>query len=76
MWYLYLMIGVAAVCIGVPLFLIYWTDKRSKRSFEKGNKKSDDMKDLDHYWGLQIILKGTKYLIVPWDCLENPKRRR
>jgi len=49
MWYLYLMIGVAAVCIGVPLFLIYWTDKRSKRSFEKRNKKSDDMKDLDHY---------------------------
>ena len=49
MWYLYLMIGVAAVCIGVPLFLIYWTDKRSKRSFEKKNKKSDDMTDLDHY---------------------------
>jgi len=49
MWYLYLMIGVAAVCIGVPLFLIYWTDKRSKRSFEKRNKKSDDMADLDHY---------------------------
>jgi len=56
MWYLYLMIGVAAVCIGIPLFLIYWTDKRSKRSFEKSkrsfekkNKKSDDMKDLDHY---------------------------
>ena len=49
MWYLYLMIGVAAVCIGIPLFLVYWTDKRSKRSFEKKNKKSDDMKDLDHY---------------------------
>jgi hypothetical protein len=49
MWYLYLMIGVAAVCIGVPLFLVYWTDKRSKRSFEKKSKKSDDMKDLDHY---------------------------
>jgi len=49
MWYLYLMIGVAAVCIGVPLFLIYWTDKRSKRSFEKRNKKSDDMTDVDHY---------------------------
>ena len=49
MWYLYLTIGIAAVCIGIPLFLIYWTDKRSKRSFEKGNKKSDDMADLDHY---------------------------
>jgi len=56
MWYLYLTIGLAAACIGIPLFLIYWTDKRSKRSFEKSkrsfekrNKKSDDMKDLDHY---------------------------
>ena len=49
MWYLYLMIGVAAVCIGIPLFLVYWTDKRSRRSFEKKNKKSDDMADLDHY---------------------------
>jgi hypothetical protein len=49
MWYLYLTIGLAAVCIGIPLFLIYWTDKRSRRSFEKKNKKSDDMADLDHY---------------------------
>ena len=49
MWYLYLMIGVAAVCIGVPLFLIYWTDKKKKMAFEKRNKKSDDMADLDHY---------------------------
>jgi len=57
MWYLYLMIGVAALCIGIPVFLVYWTDKRKKRSFEKRNKKSfekrnkksDDMKDLDHY---------------------------
>jgi len=31
MWYLYLMIGVAAVCIGVPVFLVYWTDKRKRR---------------------------------------------
>lgn len=42
-------IGLAAVCIGVPVFLVYWTDKRKKRAFEKRNKKSDDMKDLDHY---------------------------
>ena len=49
MWYLYLMIGVAALTLAVPLLLIYWTDKRKKRSFEKRNKKSDDMKDLDHY---------------------------
>jgi len=43
MWYLYLTIGLAAVCIGIPLFLIYWTDKRSKRSFEKKNKKSKSL---------------------------------
>ena len=49
MWYLYFAIGLAAVCIGVPIFLIYWTDKRKKMAFEKRNKKSDDMVDLDHY---------------------------
>jgi uncharacterized membrane protein YsdA (DUF1294 family) len=49
MWYLYFAIGLAAVCIGIPVFLVYWTDKRKKRAFEKRNKKSDDMKDLDHY---------------------------
>ena len=49
MWYLYLMIGVAEVCIGIPIFRVYWTDKRKKRALEKRNKKSDDMKDLDHY---------------------------
>ena len=57
MWYLYLMIGVAALTLAVPLFLIYWTDKRklrafdkrNKRVFDKRNKKSDDMADLDHY---------------------------
>ena len=76
MWYLYLTIGLAAVCIGIPVFLVYWTDKRKRRSFEKRNKKSDDMKDLDHYRGWQIILKGTKHHILPWDYLENPKRRR
>ena len=41
MWYLYFSIGLAAACIGIPLFLIYWTDKRSKRSFEKKNRGSD-----------------------------------
>jgi len=46
MWYLYLTIGLAAVCIGIPVFLVYWTDKRMKRSFAQRNKKSDDMKDL------------------------------
>ena len=76
MWYLYFAIGLAAVCIGVPVFLVYWTDKRKKRAFEKKNKKSDDMKDLYHYLGWQIILKGTKYHILPWGCLENPKMRR
>ena len=49
MWYLYLMIGLAAVTLAVPLFLVYWTDKRKKRAFEKKNKSSDDMTDVDHY---------------------------
>ena len=49
MLYLYLMIGGASIYIGVPVFLVYWADKRKKRSFEKRNKKSDDMKDLKHY---------------------------
>jgi len=48
-WYWYMSIGLAAACLGIPIFLIYWTDKRKKRAFEKGNKKSDDMADLDHY---------------------------
>ena len=49
MWYLYLMIGVAAVTLAVPLFLIYWTDKKKKIAYDKKNKNADDMKDLDHY---------------------------
>ena len=43
------MIGVAAVTIAVPLLLIYWTDKKKQRAYNKRNKSSDDMKDLDHY---------------------------
>ena len=43
MWYLYLMIGLAAVTLAVPLFLVYWTDKKKRRAFEKKNKSSDDM---------------------------------
>jgi len=49
MWYLYLMIGLAAVTIAVPLFLVYWTDKKKQRAYNKRNKNSDDMADLDHY---------------------------
>ena len=50
MWYLYLMIGVAAVTLAVPLFLIYWADKKKKIAYDKKkNKNADDMKDLDHY---------------------------
>ena len=49
MWYLWAMIGCAALCLGIPLFLVYWTDKKKKRSFEKKKKSSDDMTDLDHY---------------------------
>ena len=49
MWYLYLMIGVAAVTLAVPLFLVYLTDKKKQRAYNKRNKNSDDMTDLDHY---------------------------
>ena len=49
MWYLYLMIGVAAVTLAVPLLLVYWTDKKKQRVYNKRNKNSDDMSDLDHY---------------------------
>ena len=49
MWYLYLMIGVAAVTIAIPLFLVYWTDKKKQRAYNKRNKSSGDMTDLDHY---------------------------
>jgi len=49
MWYLYLMIGVAALCIGIPVFLVYWTDKKKQRAYNKRNRNSDDMTDLDHY---------------------------
>ena len=43
------MIGVAAITLAVPMLLIYWTDKKKKMAYDKRNKKSDDMKDLDHY---------------------------
>mgnify|MGYP003708209387 CR=1 FL=1 len=31
-WYWYMSIGLAAVCLGIPIFLIYWVDKRKRRS--------------------------------------------
>ena len=49
MWYLYFAIGLAAICIGIPIFLIYWTDRKKKRAYDNRNKNSDDMTDLDHY---------------------------
>ena len=49
MWYLWAMIGCAALCLGIPLFLVYWTDKKKQRAYNKRNKNSDDMADLDHY---------------------------
>ena len=49
MWYLYATIGLAAICLGIPIFLIYWTDKKKKIAYDKRNKNADDMKDLDHY---------------------------
>ena len=49
MWYLYLMIGVAAITLEVPMLLIYWTDKKKKMAYDKRNRNSDDVTDLDHY---------------------------
>ncbi len=49
MWYLLFAVGLAAVCLGIPLFLIYRGDKKKKRAFDKRNKNADDMNDLDHY---------------------------
>ena len=49
MWYLWAMIGCAGLCLRIPLFLVYWSDKKKKRAFEKKKKSSDDMTDLDHY---------------------------
>jgi len=43
------MIGVAALTLAVPLLLIYWTDKKKQKAYDKRNKNSDDMADLDHY---------------------------
>ena len=49
MWYFYFAIGLAAACLGIPLFLIYRGDKKKKRASDKRNKNADDMNDLDHY---------------------------
>jgi len=49
MWYLYLMIGVAALTLAVPLLLIYWSDKKKQKAYDKRNKNSGDMTDMDHY---------------------------
>jgi hypothetical protein len=35
MWYLWAMIGCAALCIGIPLFLVYRADKRRKTRYDK-----------------------------------------
>jgi hypothetical protein len=43
------MIVLAAVCLAVPLLLVYWTDKKKQRAYDKRNRNSDDMTDLDHY---------------------------
>ena len=52
MWYLWAMIGCAALTIGIPLFLVYKVDKRKKtahdRKFRIGRfskmKKDEDSK--------------------------------
>jgi uncharacterized membrane protein YsdA (DUF1294 family) len=41
MWYLYFAIGLAVVCIGIPIFLVYWTDKKKKIAYDKRNKNTD-----------------------------------
>ena len=41
MWYLYLSIGLAALCIGIPIFLVYWIDKKRKMKYDKRNKNTD-----------------------------------
>ena len=35
MWYLWAMIGVAALTIGIPMYLVYKTDKRKKTAYDK-----------------------------------------
>ena len=35
MWYFYFAIGLAAVCIGIPVFLVYRADKRKKTAYDK-----------------------------------------
>lgn len=49
MWYFYFAIGLAAACLGIPLYLVYLGDKKKKRASDKRNKNADDMNDLDHY---------------------------
>ena len=35
MWYLWAMIGCAALCLGIPMYLVYHTDKRKKTAHDK-----------------------------------------
>ena len=35
MWYLWATIGVAALTIGIPMYLVYKTDKRKKTAHDK-----------------------------------------
>ena len=41
-WYLVAMIGLAALCIGIPLFLLYWFDKRRKKSHDARSHISEE----------------------------------
>ena len=41
--------GVAAITLAIPMLLIYWTDKKKKMAYDKRNRNSDDVTDLDHY---------------------------
>ena len=35
MWYLWAMIGCAALCLGIPIYLVYHIDKRKKTAHDK-----------------------------------------
>jgi uncharacterized membrane protein YsdA (DUF1294 family) len=28
-------IGLASVCLGIPIFLMYWVDKRKKKKYDE-----------------------------------------
>ena len=50
MWYLWAVIGCAALTIGIPLYLVYKVDKRKKTAYDKKfgfGRFSKDKEDVD-----------------------------